>query len=76
MFAKHFYSFARNQFVMVPTRQSAWIYLIRFCQAPCEKKLTFDLSVAKLAFIVVADDPGVLAMATIVHAGRLFDAVG
>lgn len=30
---------------------------------------------AGLAFTVVADDPGVLAMATVVRAGRLFDAV-
>lgn len=30
---------------------------------------------ARLAFAVVTDDPGVLAMATVVSAGGLFDAV-
>lgn len=38
-------------------------------------ELTFDLFVAVLRFAVVTDDAGVLAVATVVRAGRLFDAV-
>lgn len=37
--------------------------------------MTFDLFVAGLRFTVVTDDAGVLAMATVVRARWLFDAV-
>lgn len=74
MFAKQFYSSARRRF----TRRlgTASLNVICFVFIAVENKLTFDLPGARLALAVVADDPGVLAMATVVHAGRLFDAVG
>lgn len=78
MFAKHFYGFATRSRTDAPHKLAVIYFfcLFAFSQSPGEKtKLTFDLSVARLAFSVVADDPGVLAMATVVRARRLFDAV-
>lgn len=73
MFAKHFYGSARDQFAHTPLARLLLISCVFFITL--KNKLTFDLPVARLAFAIVTDDPGILAMATVVRAGGFFDAV-